>query len=131
MGKVNVAWKVYFWFMVVIFMGGFLSNAVSPKRGWLEAVFAISNLTTLAALYGFSFSKKIATNTFWKGAFFVCVLVEILDGFTVQSQLPSGNFVAMAITLLIMAAIVLPIYVATFLYAFKWKDVWGEAVSSK
>ncbi|OGW77880.1 MAG: hypothetical protein A2Z83_02315 [Omnitrophica bacterium GWA2_52_8] len=92
---------------------GAASSIISPKRGWFEFVFAGSNLTTLLALYGFTFSKKLGKNFFWRGAFFICILIEIVDCYITQSQLASLGGIVMIVSNLLIAAIVVPIYVAT------------------
>ena len=104
-------WKPYFYFMVALFIFGLASFIAEPRLKRLADV-AI-NIISLTALYGFVFNKEIFIKKFWKISFIVCVLVEI-STLNETIGMPASFFIFTSI-------IIIPIYVAMFLYAFKRK----------
>lgn len=81
-----------------------------------------ANSLSIVALFGFSFSKKILVASFWKNAFVLCILIELVMGIT---DLMEGNSLPQLMLYVIFTILfVLPIYWAFFLYAFKKSKLW-------
>ena len=114
------AWKIYFIFMAIL---NIFSLFDFPRQVWMEIIFKISNLITLTALYGYCFNRKIWENLFWRFSFFVCALVEIID--CVTTNLFHRPLYSIGINI-IAALIVVPIYIAMYLYAFKSNNIWEK-----
>ncbi|MFC1643769.1 hypothetical protein ACFL5C_00380 [Candidatus Omnitrophota bacterium] len=116
-------WKAYFFFMVLIFIASSLDVIMKPK---LIGVIGVPlNLASLVALFGFSFNKKILMQRFWQGAFVLCILNEI---YSIAETFIRYTFsMKLLIASILFLAILVPIYIAMFLYAFRKKALWAPA----
>lgn len=130
------AWKVYFWFSLVVLAAGlpleFISDATdSSEPDRVVTVFSyVIEIVALFCLYGFAWQIGFGKRMFWAVFFFVSLAFfgyTILDAMLldVEEVLSSGVFV---ISLLVfMVLIFLPQFVANYLYAFRSRHLWAKA----
>lgn len=64
-------WKIFFWFNAVMFPLIAIGLAMVPALSLLDAIDIALYLVFLVALYGYVFSKKIASQQTWKVACYV------------------------------------------------------------
>jgi len=108
-------WKIYFCFLTVL-------EFVALMRFWERMDLSlIFNSLPWVALFGFTFEKKLWRKEFWQVIFYLCVIYEarifVNDVFL---HSPHG----INISMLIGHFLTIPMYVATFLYAFKNNSLW-------
>lgn len=122
-------WQAYFLFMALACLGGGISLFVSPARTWAGIVFYMADLIGLVALLGFSFGRRLFAAIFWRSAFWSFALVKLVNIagdlvriFFVQ-KLSLGDTAANVLDV----GMALPVFIAFYYYAFKRKDIWGEA----
>ncbi|MFC1480123.1 hypothetical protein ACFL5Y_01600 [Candidatus Omnitrophota bacterium] len=110
-------WKAYFFFMVFLFMANLLDVVMKPQ---LIGVIGVPlNLASLVALFGFSFRKTILIKRFWQAAFVLCILNEVYSVIETFRRYTFSTKLLLASILFL--AILVPIYIAMFLYAFRRK----------
>ena len=115
-------WKAYFYFMIILFiLLSWRTVANLTVFTWIDMALS---LVTLVALYGFSFNKKILIRLFWQISFFVCVISEIC-GLTISIiENIKSSIIITIIAFTLVLAIILPIYIAMFLYGFRRENLW-------
>lgn len=126
-GGKMILWKIYFYFMTLIYILYLFQRIINPTFvGWIDM---LVNTLTLIALFGFSFNKKTLFKKFWQAAFFVCIAIEM---YNISRNLPkifeNNALVVFASVLCIM---IIPIYIATFMYAFRKNALWESNQTSK
>ena len=123
-------WKVYFWFMVAS-NAGFLWKVIS-RPTLMYAIDAAFNALTLVALYGFCFNRKLGFQKYWKVAFFIAVIQAVFFSMKeIFSEMIRLDLSAVIVGVIIGLALIVPIYVAMYLYAFKSDDIWKEGIASQ
>jgi hypothetical protein len=120
-------WRIFFLIRALVCIGVLRMDLLHPSL-W-KVVGNLSNFTALAALCGFCFSLKIGPRFFWKVYFFVYLLIDFLGHFI--RGLPQVSFKVGLFVWGLTVLLVIPSYIATYLYAFKRDDIWGEEASSK
>ena len=121
----NVKWKIYFWFLVVIVVNGYSSmfSAYLIFYDYLDIPFSILGLV---GLFGYAYKKKLLCPNIWKICFFLIVIWEIFNTFFIpfhaNRELVGQNeeFYVKFISLFIA----LPLYISLFLYGFRSKEIW-------
>ncbi len=113
--------KVYFWLLILIYPAIFIFEAY--EYGYLEVIDYLDYLTgflLLLGLFGYCYSKRIFTNTFWRIYFPFVVIWDALmmyQGVKGEADLAQPLFmIIMAIVLLVL---VLPGYIGLYLYSYK------------
>ena len=118
-------WKVYFCFITLYVISVYLRLTTRP-----DALFLIKQTLTLlliVSLYGFSFKKKRGSKIFWKSAFFICAMLGIIMLCNIFQIVYAHTILSVfIIDFVLTLAIVLPIFIAMYLYAFKCFDIWIE-----
>jgi hypothetical protein len=103
--------------MSLIYIIGLVGVFIKPTVR--DCVGMILSAVTLVGLFGFSFKKELFIKKFWQISLIVCLSEELWDSFkTYSSGMNTGDIVNVAI--------IIPIYVAVFLYAFRSETLWGE-----
>ena len=123
-----MAWKVYFWFLTAVLVALYaltFSQSAPAIYNYLDIPIS---LIALIGLYGYAFKKPIGHYNFWKIWLVAVVLWDIsfnlvLPGRTVADPLNMAFF-------LIWSAIILPEYVALYLYGFRSQPLWHGATRS-
>lgn len=131
-------WKIYFWLLVgmyILAVAGYIFARSHPSLQHIpqnhigEAFSVITIIGALAGVYGYSYRKVILTSNAWKVIFLFVIAVDIYGlsrVFTDDIELPpftTGAVVRMVLGQLIM----LPQYIALFLYGWKSHKLWDSA----
>lgn len=115
-----IFWRIYFFLMSLIYLIFLLPRLTHPTlSGWLDV---LVNTITMLALFGLAFDKIIGFKEFWRVGFVFCVGVELFN--LVKNIMGSGENFPLIPFLAVWAVLIVPIYIATFLYAFKSEDIW-------
>ncbi len=115
-------WRGYFYFMCVVFLGIVFRSSGMPWAHYLDMV---SSFFTLVALYGYCYQRAIYQRFFWKGVFGVGIFQEAIQ-MIVNPTHGDQNFNYWVGYFLSFFLFVGPIYLASYLYAFDRKDIWGD-----
>lgn len=128
-------WKIYYWLLVGLYalsIFGYIFARSLPALQYIpqdhigEAFSALAIIGALTGVYGYSYRKIILNNNIWKVILLFVIAVDIYSFskvFAVDVELPSftsGAIASMALVQLIM----LPQYIALFLYGWKSYDIW-------
>jgi hypothetical protein len=110
-------WKIYFWVFAALMTVNY-AQGLDLTMKWMVIDLVVS-LPSLLALYGYAYRKVFLTVRVWK-AYFVFFIVENLLFNLVLSPMEGSQ--ALDMNMLIGLVITLPVFVATFLYAFENRD---------
>ncbi len=121
----NVKWKIYFWFLVVMMICGYSSmfSAHNIIYDYFDIPFSVLGLV---GLFCYAYQKRLFRPKVWKICLFLIVTWEIFNTFFVPFHLnrefvgQREEFYAKFISLFI----VLPAYISLFLYGFRSKNIW-------
>ena len=129
-------WKFYFWFSLVGLVAGLLlefkmgTPESSPADIALNISAYVIEVVALVCLYGFAwqmrFGKRIFCAVFFivsVGYFSYTIGYEMLSD--VDGAITSGYFVVFLIAFMFL--ILLPQFIANYLYAFRSKHLWANA----
>ncbi len=129
MKKVNVLWKIYFWFTVALSALGLWSALMKPELITTIGMFVA--IVPFVGMYGFCFSRKIAFRKFWKVVFFIYPLSDIVFcAFRFHPYSAEIGLVFITVVYGLVFLLNLPSYIAIYLYAFKRSDVWEPVTLS-
>jgi len=117
--KPNVLWKIYFLLMVYSFIHLFFVNPTLDSLIW-GSIDGVVSFFLLVSLLGFCFQLKILNAKFWQVAFPVCVGFDLIWG---MLDINFSDIIS-TISFLITLALILPIYIAMYRYAFKCNEIW-------
>lgn len=117
----STAWWLYFALMLALVVLSLLSGPASP----LDVVFGIVNAVALAGLWGYIRQVAVGSCMFWAGYFVLSVLLN-LASLLVNIATAEGSGVPFAIIAL-SAALVLPLHIALWRYAFCSRAAWAQA----
>jgi hypothetical protein len=117
-------WRIYFWITIILWV--FIIEAVVTGQKIWPDTFAIYFKLLIAVLYsvatlglfGYTYGKNIFCTLYWKIFFLALICWEIYANIFLTS--PSDQFFSTSsycIGLILFA----PLYIAIFLYAFKYK----------
>ncbi len=122
---VSLLWKIYFVILTLIYIAGYVF-ALMAKPGLFQYIDIVPSLLGLLGLFGYAFHKAILKPMVWK-VVFVLVLVWNLyyNGYLGWLDIVTIN--GLSITLFVLAFLILvPNFLALFLYGFKSADIWGH-----
>lgn len=113
----SLLWKVYFFFMCLIF----LLHYVIPflKLSYLRYIDLLFTSIAFIAFFGYIFRKQIFTQRFWKIYFFVYLIFEFLNNFIIVPYIEQREF---SLLFFIVLLVFLPFYITLYLYSFKFMD---------
>lgn len=125
--KFQKAWKIYFWFLLVLFAGGWLLDVLGTDEtqasGGLvaNAVGGVVEVVSLVGLYAFISQVALGKRSFWivfafvsAGSHIWAMIVSVSDP---AIPAPAALFV-------FMLALLAPLFAALFLYAFRSQEWW-------
>lgn len=121
-------WKVYFWFMIVMYLllVGFI--LFSDQKVFVEdneftniydLISFCIGLFSLIGVYGFIYEKKYFNKELWM---FICIIsiIEIIS--EVIILIPNYMF----LFLIAFYILIIPFYYALYKYAFKMNYIWSS-----
>jgi hypothetical protein len=107
-------WQVYFWLIAAIIVLSYVSKG--PIGTWKFVDLAMSS-GSLAALFLYAYRKKLFAPLFWKVYFVVFIVWDLSYNLIIEPKAKGEAFQA---TTLLGFLFIAPIYVALYLYAFKY-----------
>ncbi|TIH06233.1 hypothetical protein [Pseudomonas leptonychotis] len=123
----NIAWKVYFYFMLALTFVGVVGLLTVEDAGAAEFISLILAIPSLTGFFGYVFSKKILTRKLWVINFYVQITWLVLYYFVTTADLSAGMDQQLyVVSTAVMWALSIPYYIALFLYANKKYPIWLE-----
>jgi hypothetical protein len=126
-------WKVYFFLsaVLVIFAMGFsfyfMSETAAPDviAGWVALPFYV---VQLIGLHGFIYWRRFGYARLWQLVFAVTVIETVWTFYSVGDDLPDleGYETGLAFMAIGGTALMAPMLVALFIYAFRSPRLWAE-----
>jgi hypothetical protein len=137
-----MGWKIYFWVftLIVVLATGFSMaeslGIVLPVEGdpsereiwtWWDWIYLPILGISITGLFGYAYQKAIGGKSFWENFFIFFIIFDTIDIFREYNAGLYDTEVMWQpiITLSLLIAIILPYYVALFLYGFKSDALWN------
>ncbi|MDD2896533.1 MAG: hypothetical protein PHG81_11020 [Aliarcobacter sp.] len=128
MNKKSVFWEVYFWFIIICFVGAlgflvlneedvFLTNNYSRM---FDVFFLIVIIISSLGIRGYRHEKKYFSKEIWIFFFFL-ILVDSINYLFFEYN----YFFLKNISYLSLSVILFPWYFALYKYTFKMNELWG------
>lgn len=106
-------WKIYFWFFIVLLV---CSYAISGIREIWGVVDLLISSFALVGFFLFAYRKFFLTSRFWKVYVFIFIIWDFVYNLLIVPKV-KGKFEPFSLVGLIF---VIPIYIALYLYAFRF-----------
>lgn len=124
-GHRSVWWKVYFYVITTLTFFSFLGMAGVEGFGSAEIFAIVLEIPAMIGLFGFAFTKRVATPAFWRMFFVVYLTFSVAYYFLTDMDISAGltpteNLVSQGIGWLI----VLPGLIALYLYGNPSDKAW-------
>jgi hypothetical protein len=121
-----MVWKIYFWVLTVLLVVLYVLTLSSSDVAVYYYLDVPVSVLGLVGLYGYAFKKRLVHANFWKVWFIIVVLWDIFFNLV----LPARALIEMQdiIVLVICGAIIIPEYVALYLYGFRSRALWSSTV---
>jgi hypothetical protein len=125
-----MGWKIYFVALVIFFVWsyiGIFSDRVTAYD-YLDIPFTVISMT---GLYGYVFKKCFLYSGFWKMFLFIIIIWDFLYNYYSASKVDLSEVgeaapILLVIAVLVGLCIILPAYIALYLYGFRSKDLWDR-----
>ena len=125
--KYSLIWKIYFFFITLLSIFGYIFLFFEPGFGIVEIFSIILIVPATIGLFGYIFRKKILSPRFWNIFFFVYIAWSILYSFVSkidqQAGMSENEYI---ISMIIGWAISIPAYLALFYYARASCSIWQK-----
>ncbi len=132
-----MGWKIYFWVLTGILILTY-SDIFFNDPIVYDFIDLPITITAMVGLFGYAYKKCIAHAGLWRKWFFIIIVwdllynlyfrVDLLKEATVHEQpLPLAFWI---ILFLVASVIILPEYIALYLYGFRSKQLWDEKVGA-
>jgi hypothetical protein len=142
-----MGWKIYFGvFTFIVVLGTGFSMAESlgivlPVEGelsereiwtWWDWIYLPILGISIAGLFGYAYQKAIGGKSFWENFFIFLIIFDTIDFFREYNAglYDTEGMWQPIITFSLLIAIILPSYVALFLYGYKSKELWNTQPTS-
>jgi hypothetical protein len=125
----KIGWKIYFVIFSLLLLFAYY-DFISKGITIYDSVDIVISLTALTGLFGYTFTKKIHSQTFWRIWLFVIVIWDLFYNLYLTAILGVAQGVAQEgdkinITEMLIAFIfIFPEYVALYLYGYKSTELW-------
>lgn len=123
--KIRKAWALYAALLTAAVMIGEVANLV--QGGTLDVRTFANWIVTgvlLLATWGYALQRRIGAQHYWQGACWVVLLASLVT--VIPAVLAGGAALLMVAVLL---PLVVPAFVASFLYAYRSPEVWSPAAT--
>ena len=122
---VDIFWRIYFFAYIIILIIEVVPDLFCENNIWtasiqikiMDALFCIINAT---GLFAYTYKKNIFKPVFWKIFFPVLIIWHVYLNVFVMPVTTQGNTTVLE-WIMIDLLIHTPLYIAIFLYAFKYK----------
>ena len=126
--KPNIAWKIFFWLFTPLMLITIFGILFIENLNALDYIDVFIFLLTLLGLYGYAFSKKIATRAVWKVVFYTFIIwsvfYEAISPFILN--IPQYGVAAEIDMWLLLNIIYLPLFISLYFYSFKSEHIWKQ-----
>ena len=109
-----VFWKIYFWFFIVILLLGYATEGLGGTWNFIDLLISAG---ALAGFFLYAYKKSFLNSAFWKVYFFLFIIWDFTYNFVIEPRVSGTNFDPI---ILIGFLFVIPIYIALYLYAFRF-----------
>lgn len=107
-------WKIYFWFFCVIVVLGYSTEGFGGIWGVVDLLISVGSLV---GLFLYAYKKKLFNATFWKAYLPIFIVWDFSYNLLIAPKISGEKFEA---TTWIGFLFGIPIYIALYLYAFKF-----------
>jgi hypothetical protein len=123
----KIGWKIYFIILSFLLLIAYF-DIISKGSTFFDYLDIIISLIALLGLFGYSFRKQIFEMRLWQTWLFVIVNWDILYNLVLTHTLgvAQNNIKLGFIEYIISVFMVLPEYIALYLYGFKSSDLWKD-----
>jgi len=118
--KKQFAWWYYFWLLVVLIVTSpIFFEAIEDWLHWALAV------PSLVGLWGYLRRRPLGRRYLWIG-YFCLLIIDLLARwlFGPSVEIPPEFRLAFSVVIVVCSALVIPLYIALWRYAFRSPDVW-------
>lgn len=129
----NFWWKAYFWLTALLMTGAvFFALQYSQSPAWTDVVGYGTWLVSLIGVFGFAYSRTIINERLWQTWFPIVVLwdVGVLVTQYVYEPLEMEPWLMnpwlLTVAAIITGILVLPEYVALYLYGYRSNPLWAS-----
>ena len=122
--RLIMGWKIYAWLITVLFI---LATLTDPEFFNFTAIGLTRKLLSCLLIFGtfcFAYKKATINPNFWKIVLFMSVIDELWE--LIGSLMEHGINAPSVFSFGLGVALVLPGFVAVYLYSFKSDDLWGS-----
>jgi hypothetical protein len=109
-------WKIYFWVFIIILALAYISEGIGGFWGFADLLISSG---ALAGLFLYGYKKRLFNTIFWKVFFLFYVVWDFSYNLIIEPQSRGGDFHVIA---LLGFLFVVPIYIALYLYAFRFMN---------
>lgn len=133
MSKSNILWKLYYWFMVILFLGVLTGLFISYDEIFKGNLFSHTyelfmlffGLVSILGVRGFIYEKKYFSKEFWIFIFSI-LIIDIVGNIIYEfnsllSQISIDNLIYLSVII-----VLLPWYYAFYMYIFKMNKIWSN-----
>lgn len=132
-----MGWKIYFLILTLLMIAGtalivadslgVLLPAGTPLLDddwtWLDSLSILITWVGIVGLFGFAYKKVIGGQNFWKKWFIFTLVLDI--SYTVYDSYPEGFAIEDIWYDIIAYSLILPYYIALYLYGYKSEELWN------
>ena len=111
----GLLWKIYFFLLILILGVRYLLSL--SELNYSHYIDLLISILSLVGLVGLAFKKKIFSAKFWKVYFFVYLIWDFLFNIVIDPYVRQTKFNP---TSLIGLVILIPLYIALYIYGFKF-----------
>ena len=137
--KRSIFWKIYFWLIVCVSIGGLSFTLSHENSGLIEIIDIPMVLIATIGLFGYVFSKRIYKQSFWICFFGVYLAYSLVSPFLSEIEFSPPddpelsaaenkflNTFSMILSFVLVIPLVLPAYIGLLLYALPSNKLWKK-----
>jgi hypothetical protein len=131
MNNKKIGWKIYFFILLFLLLFSY-ADIMYKVATFFDYADIIISLIALLGLFGYSFQRKIYARKLWSTWFIVIIIWDVVHNMFITKLLglAQNNIQFGLAEYLLGMLIVLPEYIALYLYGYKSTDLWkGEQKS--
>ena len=118
-------WKIYAWFLAFLLAVGYgvlIWEGIEVR----DIVDMLISLVALIGVFGYAYKRKIISEDLWRVWFFVIIGWDIFYNLVLEDFTEFSEFttIEISIVIIIMLILIIPEYIALFLYGFRSEALW-------
>ncbi len=129
-------WKIYFWFIVILISMSFFDTFMLGMS-YVDFFDLAFTIISCIGFFGFIYKKTFFSKAFWKKWLFIIIIWDIIYNTLLQdyseliSEFSDLSTIEILVSMAIGIMIIIPYYVAIYLYGYKSFELWNEKDESK